>query len=173
MKHQAREEAELAACKSHHIAWLDQAYQLCLQEFFCGHYCFLLVNASIDAAAGEAAADVFQFIIHDARTWCRTPNRPEIFPARRSLHLTRGLIIGQQRRKGGWLTWLPDGDSQILRSYVFGPLFGPSGLKDNGSATLHCKIWSLPFLGLRPHALHPGAIQGKEGIKFCHLATLN
>ena len=24
-----------------------------------------------------------------------------------------------------------------------------------------------------PHALHPGAIQGKEGIKFCHLATLN
>ena len=34
------------------------------------------------------------------------------------------------------------------------------------SATLRCKI------GLRPHALHPGAIQGKEGIKFCHLATL-
>ena len=29
-----------------------------------------------------------------------------------------------------------------------------------------------PFLGLRPQALHPGAIQGKEGIKFCHLATL-
>ena len=28
-----------------------------------------------------------------------------------------------------------------------------------------------PFLSLRPHALHPGAIQGKEGIKFCHLAT--
>ena len=25
---------------------------------------------------------------------------------------------------------------------------------------------------MRPHALHPGAIQGKEGIKFCHLATL-
>ena len=25
---------------------------------------------------------------------------------------------------------------------------------------------------LIPHALHPGAIQGKEGIKFCHLATL-
>ena len=25
---------------------------------------------------------------------------------------------------------------------------------------------------LRPHALHPGAIQGKEGIEFCHLATL-
>ena len=48
----------------------------------------------------------------------------------------------------------------------------PSGLKDYGSATLRCKIWSLPVLGLRPHALHPGAIQGKEGIKFCHLATL-
>ena len=28
------------------------------------------------------------------------------------------------------------------------------------------------FDPLRPHALHPGAIQGKEGIKFCHLATL-
>ena len=26
---------------------------------------------------------------------------------------------------------------------------------------------------MRPHALHPGAIQGKEGIKFCHLATLS
>ena len=31
---------------------------------------------------------------------------------------------------------LPDGDSQILRLYVF----GPSGLKDYGSATLRCKI---------------------------------
>ena len=31
-----------------------------------------------------------------------------------------------------------------------------------------------PFLSLdcAHHALHPGAIQGKEGIKFCHLATL-
>ena len=25
---------------------------------------------------------------------------------------------------------------------------------------------------MRPQALHPGAIQGEEGIKFCHLATL-
>ena len=25
---------------------------------------------------------------------------------------------------------------------------------------------------MRPLALYPGAIQGKEGIKFCHLATL-
>merc|ERR1712024_217633 len=48
----------------------------------------------------------------------------------------------------------------------------PFGLLDYGSATLRCKIRSLPFLGWRPHALHPGAIQGKEGIKFCHLATL-
>ena len=32
--------------------------------------------------------------------------------------------------------WLPDGDSQIFRSYVFGPL----SLKDYGSATLRCKI---------------------------------
>ena len=32
--------------------------------------------------------------------------------------------------------WLPNGYSQILRLYVF----GPSGLKDYGSATLRCKI---------------------------------
>ena len=25
---------------------------------------------------------------------------------------------------------------------------------------------------LGPHTIHPGTIQGKEGIKFCHLATL-
>ena len=62
---------------------------------------------------------------------------------------------------------LPDGYSRIFKSYVVGPF----GLLDCGSATLRCKIGSLPFLGLRPHSLHPGAIQGKEGIKFCHLAT--
>ena len=28
------------------------------------------------------------------------------------------------------------------------------------------------FVLLSRVALHPGAIQGKEGIKFCHLATL-
>ena len=33
-------------------------------------------------------------------------------------------------------TWLPDGYSQILRMYVF----GPSGLKDYGFAMLRCKI---------------------------------
>ena len=32
--------------------------------------------------------------------------------------------------------WLPDGYSRIFISYVFGPLC----LKDNGSATLRCKI---------------------------------
>ena len=31
-------------------------------------------------------------------------------------------------------------------------------------------IPSFPWIA--PHALHPGAIQGMEGIKFCHLATL-
>ena len=43
-----------------------------------------------------------------------------------------------------WYKWLdatfkarlPNGDSQILRLYAF----GPSGLKDYGSATLRCKI---------------------------------
>ena len=32
----------------------------------------------------------------------------------------------------------------------------PLGFLDYGSATLRCKIWSLPFLGSRPQALHPG-----------------
>ena len=29
------------------------------------------------------------------------------------------------------------------------------------------------LIGLHPHALHPGAIQGEEGIKFCHLAIIS
>ena len=37
-------------------------------------------------------------------------------------------------------------------------------------ATLQNLIPSFPWIA--PHALHPGAIQGKEGIKFCNLATL-
>ena len=32
------------------------------------------------------------------------------------------------------------------------------------------KIWSLPFLGLRQGGGRGGAIQGKEGIKFCSAA---
>ena len=42
-------------------------------------------------------------------------------------------------------------------------------------APLCCAAKFDPFLSLhelRPHTLHPGAIQGKEGIKFCHLATM-
>ena len=57
----------------------------------------------------------------------------------------------------------------FLELYVF----GPSGFWT--MAPLRCAAKFdpfLPFLGLRPHALRPGAIQGKEGIKFCHLATL-
>ena len=46
-------------------------------------------------------------------------------------------------------------NNQIFRSYVF----GPSGLKDYGYPTLHCKM--------RPHTLHPGATQLKEDITFC------
>ena len=37
---------------------------------------------------------------------------------------------------GRSLPWLPDGFTQIFRMYAF----GPSGLKDYGSATLCCKI---------------------------------
>ena len=45
-------------------------------------------------------------------------------------------------------------------------------------ATLQNLIPSFPWIApprpppCAPHALHPCAIQGKEGIKFCHLATL-
>ena len=42
-------------------------------------------------------------------------------------------------------------------------MFGPSGFWT--MAPLHYAAKFDPF--------HPGAIQGKEGIKFCHLATLN
>ena len=37
---------------------------------------------------------------------------------------------------------------------------------DYGFATLQNLIPSFPWIA-PPHALHPGAIQGKEGIKFC------
>ena len=37
-------------------------------------------------------------------------------------------------------------------------------------AALQNVIPSFPWIA--SHALHPGAIQGKEGIQFCHLATL-
>ena len=40
---------------------------------------------------------------------------------------------------------LPDGYSQIFGMFAF----GSSRLKDYASAILPCKIWSLPFLGLR------------------------
>ena len=48
--------------------------------------------------------------------------------------------------------------------YVFGPL----GLQDYGCAAKFDPFLSLDYIP----ALHPGAIQGKEGIKFCYLATL-
>ena len=50
----------------------------------------------------------------------------EVFPQQQQKEAT------QQHQQA----WLPDGYSQIFRSYVF----GPSGLKDYGSATLRCKI---------------------------------
>ena len=52
-------------------------------------------------------------------------------------------------------------------------VFGPSGCWT--IAPLHYAAKFDPFLSLdcAPHALHPSAIQGKEGIKFCHLATMH
>ena len=70
-----------------------------------------------------------------------------------------GAVEG--RAVSGLCTWLPDGYSQILRVFVF----GPSGLKDYGSATLQNVI---PSMDCPPHW-----IQGMDGIKFCHLATLD
>ena len=60
--------------------------------------------------------------------------------------------------------WLPDGYNQTFRSQVF----GPSGFWIMAPLRYTAKFD--PFLG--PPALHPGTIQGKEGIKFFHLATL-
>ena len=56
--------------------------------------------------------------------------------------------------------WLPDHYRQILRSYCVRPF----RLLDYGSATLRCKICSLPFLGLRWGGGRGGAI------KFCSVA---
>ena len=84
------------------------------------------------------------------------------------LHRNRRRRLCKQhlsRSASTWPPWLPDGYSKKNRVYVFCPL----GVKDYGSAVLPCKMWSLPFLALHPPTR---TIQGKEGIKFCHLATL-
>ena len=72
--------------------------------------------------------------------------------------------------------WLPDGDSQIFRSYVFDPL-GFWSL-DYGSAMLRCKKFD-PFLSLDCTPTPSTLAQSKErkGSSFaiwqpCHLSTL-
>ena len=47
-------------------------------------------------------------------------------------------------------------------------MFGPSGLKDYGSATLRCNIWSLSFLGLHPP---PSTLVQSEERKGSNVAT--
>ena len=65
------------------------------------------------------------------------------------------------------ISWLPDGYIRNFKMLVF----GPSGLWT--MSPLRCAAKFDPFLSLDcAPALHPDAIQGKEGIKFCHLATL-
>ena len=65
-------------------------------------------------------------------------------------------------------SWLPDGYSWIFRSYVF----GSSGFWT--MPPLHYAAKFDPFLSsdcaLTPST--PAQIQGREAIKFCHLATL-
>ena len=86
-----------------------------------------------------------------------------------NLHVYVALVKIASSESSGALfqAWLPDGYSRIFRPYVF----APSGFWT--MAPLRCAAKFDPFLSLdcAPHALHPGAIQGKEGIKFCHLAT--
>ena len=43
---------------------------------------------------------------------------------------------------------------------------GPSGLTDYGSAMLRCKIWSLPFLGLRPPPSTLAQSKERKGSNF-------
>ena len=50
--------------------------------------------------------------------------------------------------------------------------FGPSGFWTMAPLRYAAKFNTFLSLDCAPHALHPGAIQGKEGIKFCHLAKL-
>ena len=50
--------------------------------------------------------------------------------------------------------------------------FGPSGFWTMAPLRYAAKFNTFLSLDCAPHALHPGAIQGKEGIKFFHLATL-
>ena len=68
------------------------------------------------------------------------------------------------------LTLVNRGCQMALAKFLDCICLALQALKDYGSATVRCKISSLPFLA--PHTLQPGQIQGKEGIKFCHLATL-
>ena len=62
--------------------------------------------------------------------------------------------------------WLPDGYSQIFRSYVH----GPSGFWTMAPLRYAAKFDPFPSLDCAPT---PSTLaQSKEGIKFCHLATL-
>ena len=63
-----------------------------------------------------------------------TPWRKRVYTTKSSspfyAHSCYGHFLSQS------YAWLPDGYRKIFRAYVF----GPSGLKDYGSATLRCKI---------------------------------
>ena len=67
--------------------------------------------------------------LHILENWEEVAN---FFSPPSSLLLATAMATTQWQHE----TWLPDGYSQIFRLYVF----GPSGLKDYGSATLRCKI---------------------------------
>ena len=73
----------------------------------------------------------------------RVPHRQTNSCCRQSRrNFGRRRFVGRKPKDG---TLLPDGYSRIFRIICVWPF----GLLDYGSATLHCKIWSLPFLGLR------------------------
>ena len=94
---------------------------------------------------------------------CGSPNIGFCAAKCSSYHSTQREFCGNLGDKksignaGRTRTGLPDGYSQIFRWYVF----GPSG------------FWTkAPLRYAAKFDRRGGAIQGKEGIKFCHLATL-
>ena len=72
-------------------------------------------------------------------------------------HVRQAASLGQQRMWPRTVS-LPGCQMAIAR-FLDRMSLALRGLKD----WLRCAT---------PHTLHPGTIQGKEGIKFCHLATL-
>ena len=85
----------------------------------------------------------------------------KVFMAPRTEH-TAFVFLGQLLKlKGTDASW--KGDEEVPSKFQVRSKVTQSGLPDG-------KILSLPFLGLCQGGGRAGAIQGKEGIKFCSVA---